>query len=342
MRSPTGPYPTTHQVDVGEEGDPPVTGSISAPPTIIEQIQKFPHAGDQSLGHCRTICARSVVRFGSHEGTHGGLVPSLGYYIWAVHGVEDWNTRPAVTQTKIGQALRQVEAQALARVGLDPARVSQRPAGDGAVLVLPGDFPKGLVTTKYVDALCEGIEEYDAESGPGETIRLRLALHAGESPAGDEWASPGAATATRLANAAVLRRVLAAAKGSALALAVSRTWYRAVIHGGYAPAEGYQEVRIEAPQSADWAWVRVPGRTQPPGLLPEDRRPSSRPDSAGDGEASSPATGAETSVSNYGTVGALGDFRGATIHGDVGFGNNYYGATRADQDRRPREEGGLR
>jgi hypothetical protein len=271
------------------------------------------------------------------------LVSASRYYIWAIHDIEDWSSRPAVIQTRIQQALRRLEARALAHVGLDPARVGRQSTGDGAVLALPGDFPKEVITTKYVDALCEGIEEYDAECGPGETIRLRLALHAGESPAGDdEWAGPGVVTASRLVDSAILRRVLAAAKGSALALVLSDEWYRAVIKEGYAPAEGYQEVWIEAKRFADWAWVRVPGRTQPPGLLPGDRRPRPGAEGPGPGAASQQAAGAGASISNYGTIGAFGDFRGATVHGDVGFGNNYHGQHGPGQDGNPRQDGGPR
>lgn len=267
-------------------------------------------------------------------------MPSSRYYIWAVHDIEDWSSRPVVIRTRIQQALRRLEAHALAQAGLDPVRAGRQSTEYRAVLALPGDFPKELITTKYVDALCEGIEEYDAECDPGETIRLRLALHVGESLAGGELAGPGVVTATRLVDAAVLRRVLATAKGSALALVVSGDWYRAVIKEGYAPAEGYRDVWIEAEQFADWAWVRVPGRTQPPGLLPEDRCLRSGPD--GPGTASRSATGAGAGISNYGTIGALGDFRGATIQGDVGFGNNYYGTASPGQDGRPRQDGGPR
>jgi hypothetical protein len=269
------------------------------------------------------------------------------HYIWAIHDVEDWSSRPAVIQARIQQVLRRVEARALAEAGLDPVRVGRQSTGDGAVLAIPGDVPKELIATKYVDALCEGIDDHDAECGAAETIRLRLALHAGESPAGqDEWAGPGIVTASRLLEAAVLRRVLATATGSALALIVSDDWYRAVVKEGYAPGEGYQQVWVEAKKFADFAWVRVPGRTQPPGLLPEDRQKPHRddrsPGAGAEGSAAThPAPASGASISNSGTIGAFGDFRGAVVHGDVGFGNNYYG-TDPGQDGNPRRPGGTR
>jgi len=270
-------------------------------------------------------------------------VSASRHYIWAIHDIEDWSSRPAVVQARIQQALRRIEARALAQAGVDPTRVGRQPTGDGAVLAVPGDIPKELITTKYVDALCEGVEEHDAECPAAETIRLRLALHAGESPAGQgEWAGPGIVAASRLVDAPVLRRVMAAATGSALVLIVSDDWYRAVIREGYASGAGYQQVWVEAKKFADFAWVRVPGRTQPPGLLPEDhRKPQPDETSAGAGRAggtSHPAPDSGSGISNSGTY---GDFRGSTFHGGFSFGNNYYGASDPGQGGHPRPAGGT-
>jgi hypothetical protein len=266
------------------------------------------------------------------------------YYLWAIHDVENWSGRPAVTQARIQQALRRVETAALDRAGVDPGRVGRQPTGDGAVLAIPGDIPRELITTKYVDALREGIEEHDLDCIAAETIRLRLALHAGESPPGqDEWAGPAVITASRLVDAPVLRRVLAAATGSALALVVSDDWYRAVIAEGYAPSDGYQRVWVEAKKFADFAWIRVPGRSAPPGLLPEDRRDprGSDPSRGGPGQGGTQHQGRDPGQGNpadspqtrgSGNSGTIYDFRHSKNQ-DVSIGNttNYNGPV----DQRP-------
>ena len=273
-------------------------------------------------------------------------MPVSRYYIWAIHDVEDWSGRPAVIQARIQEVLRRVEERALAQAGVDPACVGRQSTGDGAILAIPGDFPKELITTSYVDALREGVEEHDERCLATETIRLRLVLHAGESPTGqDEWAGPGVVIASRLLDAPVLRRVLAAATGSALALIVSDDWYRAVIKEGYAPAQGYQEVWVEAKKFAGCAWVRVPGRTWPPGLLPEDDPERHRGDrSSGTGDvdpaAGSLAPGAGMSISHVGSTGPVTDLRYAKVEGGVAIGNNYYGpADSRNHDGSPRDEG---
>jgi hypothetical protein len=270
-------------------------------------------------------------------------MPVSRYYIWAIHDVEDWSSRPAVIQARIQEVLRRVEVRALAQAGVDPACVGRQSTGDGAVLAIPGDVPKELITTKYVDALCEGVEEHDEGCLAAETIRLRLVLHAGESPAGqDEWSGPGIVVASRLLDAAVLRRVLAAAIGSAVALIVSDDWYRAVIKEGYAPDQGYQEVWVKAKKFAGSAWVRVPGRTRPPGLLPEDEPDRHRGDrSPGNGDvkpaAGSQAPGPGMSVSDI-------NLKRVRIKGDVAIGNNYnyYGAADPENRGGSRRDDGAR
>jgi hypothetical protein len=264
-------------------------------------------------------------------------VSASRHYIWAIHAVEEWSSRPVVARERIKQVLRRVEARALAQAGIDPARASGQPTGNGAVLALPGDVRKEAIAIRYLEALREGIEDHDAECGAAETIRLRLALHAGAAGP-DEWTGPGIASAARLLDAPVLHRVLAAATGSALVLIVSDDWYRATVTEGYAAAEGYRPVRLEASESAGHAWIRVPGRSEPPGLTPGDH-PQRGDRSPGVGQAAPaadhPAWSGST-ISNSGRIGGIGDFRGAHVEGDVSFGNNYYGADG------PRRDGGAR
>ena len=259
------------------------------------------------------------------------------HYIWAIHAVEQWSSRPAPVRERIKSVLSRVEARALAQAGVDPARAGRRLTGDGAVLALPGDVRQEAITTRYVDAVREGIEDHDAECEAAETIRLRLALHGG--PAGpDEWTGPGVASVSQLVDAPALHRVLAAATGSALALIVSDDWYRSTVTQGYASGEGYRPVRLATGESPGHAWIRVPGRSEPPGLVPGDL-PQRGGRSAADGQAAAaagPPAWTGSTITNSGTIGGVGDFRGAHVEGDVSFGNNYYGAAG------PRQNGGAR
>jgi hypothetical protein len=263
-----------------------------------------------------------AILLGRHLILAGALVGSSRYYAWAVLDVENWSSRPAVTASSIQQALRQIETQALASAGIDTARVARQPRGDGAILALPGDIAKEVITTEFVEALREGISEYDANCSPDESIRLRLALHAGEALEGEgEWAGQPVVVACRLVDSSVIKRVLAAATGCPLALIVSSAWYDAVVREGYVAADGYREVWVEAKTFADFAWVKTPGRTSVPGLLPADDAASRRA-SGSAARSSPPSPGPDPG--REGRVNVSGNaVTHSTVHGGVVFGNQY-------------------
>lgn len=188
------------------------------------------------------------------------------------------------------------------------------------MLAIPGDTSKELLTTKFIDGIREGIEEHDASCPPEETIRLRLALHAGDGLPGDgEWAGPAVILASRFVNSAVLRRVLKTSTGHALAVIISDDWYQAIIKQGMAPADGYQQVIVREREKgfSSLAWIRVPGRDYPPGLSQEDEPESGRA-SVPDGDPDSrPYISAPS--------GSVNNFHQATIHDGVSIGNQYIG-----------------
>ena len=248
-------------------------------------------------------------------GTFGGLVRRSRYYAWAVLDVEDWSGRPAVNAANIQDALRRMEVRALASAQIDQAFVKRQARGDGAVLALPGDVAKEVITTQFVEALREAIEEHDADCDPRESIRIRLALHAGDVIEGEgEWAGQAVIAACRLVDSAVIKRVLAESAPSPLALIVSSEWYDAVVKEGHVASQGYRQVWAEAKTFASRAWVKVPGRTQPLGLRPEDDPGKHR-----DGAPRPPQAAGPGSAAGYPTVvnHNEGMFTGADIKGDV-------------------------
>src|SRR5690242_3032930 len=105
------------------------------------------------------------------SGAFGGLMRRSRYYAWAVLDVEDWSGRPAVNAANIQDALRRTEDRALAIAQIDQAFVKRQPRGDGAILALPGDVPKEMITTQFVEALREAVEEHDADCDSRESIR---------------------------------------------------------------------------------------------------------------------------------------------------------------------------
>jgi len=264
----------------------------------------------------------------------GDWVGRSRYYSIAVLDVENWSSRPAVSAANIQAALKRIEGQGLARAGIDSARVGRQPRGDGAILTLPGDVAKELVTAQFVEGLREAILEHDADCAPEESIRIRLSLHAGDVIDGEgEWAGQPVIVASRLVDSAVIKRVLAASAASPMALIISGDWYDAVIKEGHVSAEGYRKVWVEEKTFAGVAWVKVPGRTRPPGLLPDDDPGQHRKDGDGTRPPREPRSGetgdyVDNSV-NYGSI-----LRASTIEGDVVFGNKYGEAPRSGRGER--------
>ena len=218
------------------------------------------------------VCSRSI-RVGHHgvmnPGFAGGVVPGSRHYSWIVIDAEGWSGGPVRTAADTRDALWTIEDKALSSIGLRLSEVSWRAAGNGSIVALPGDIAKAKVTVRFVEALRQAVLDHDLEYRQGEPIRLRMALNSGEVIDGDGWDDGSAITARQLVDSPVIKRVLAASVRSPLALIMSDEWHNAVMKEGYA-AEGYQEVWVEAEAFRGPAWIRVPGRSWPPGLLPED------------------------------------------------------------------------
>ena len=130
-----------------------------------------------------------------------------------------------------------------------------------------------LIATTFVETLEMALVDHNQHLDPRLQIRIRLSLHTGNVIDSDgEWARQSVFVASRLADSQVVKRVLAAAQDSPLALIVSGDWYDAVIRSGYVSPTGYQQVWVKEKDFAGAAWVKVPGLVHPPGLLPEDSR----------------------------------------------------------------------
>jgi hypothetical protein len=200
-------------------------------------------------------------------------------------------------------------------------------------LAFSARLAKEVITTEFVEALREAVSEYDANCAPEDSIRLRLALHAGEALEGEgEWAGRPVNTVCRLVDSSVLKRVLAASMGSPLAVIVSSGWYDAMVREGYVPADGYRKVWVEVKTFADIAWVKVPGRSSPPGLLPEDDPARHRADGNSATSSSSGRHDADESRSHGGITVHGNAITGGTFQRDVVFGDKYsFGSERQNQ-----------
>lgn len=181
-----------------------------------------------------------------------------------IEGKRGENSEPL--ENSLRERLSDIEKKALSSLDLDASTVRRAPVPCGSMLAWPGDIPSHVIAGRFIEALCEALRGHAARCAPAEPIRVRMALNAGESAAGEEiWSSSPATVAAKLADLPVIQRVLAASLGSPLALIVSDEW-----HASLRSLYGFQPVVVTEPGLAGPAWIKVPGNSRPPGLRPDD------------------------------------------------------------------------
>ncbi|MDT5279944.1 MAG: hypothetical protein QOJ20_1139 [Mycobacterium sp.] len=242
------------------------------------------------------------------------------YYAWVVMDIEDWGGRPGSIQSRMQDALRGIIARAKSASSIAEVEVRRTSRGDGVILGIPTEVAKETITGGFLRNLNRELRLYDDECPPDEVMRLRVSLHAGDAQdGGDEWAGNSVVVACRLVDSEILHRVLKAASSAVLAIIVSDVWYDAVLRERWADPTGYDQLVPDVKDYDGGAWIKVPGFSHPPGLLPSDapRRhqgqhwqgfPAERPDRI--------SGGASTAI--YGNV------YGDTVTGDK-YGDSFYG-----------------
>lgn len=140
-------------------------------------------------------------------------------------------------------------ASAVPEVGVVPGGEPGR-----LVLAFAPETPPDVVDGPFLADLCDRL------AGTGVAQRLTVALHSGAFA--DSFAH-----AACIADAPVLARVAAAAHWSPVVLAASEEWHE---EAGWT---GATRVRC----GGETFWIRVPGASTVPGLVPSDVAPSSRP-----------------------------------------------------------------
>lgn len=261
------------------------------------------------------------------------------YYAWVVMDIENWGGRPGFAQSRMQDALRGIITRATSTSSIAEVAIRRTSRGDGVILGIPTEVAKETITGGFLKSLNRELWLYDDGCTPDEVMRLRVSLHAGDAQdGGDEWAGKSVVVACRLVDSEILHRVLEAASSAVLAIIVSDLWYDAVLRERWADPTGYDQV---APRVKDYdgsAWIKVPGLSHPPGLLPSDAPqkhqkhhrqgpPARRPDRISDGP----------SITVYGSIHGdtfTGDKNGDTFTGSGGKTVNHGYATDPGQEHR--------
>jgi hypothetical protein len=165
-------------------------------------------------------------------------------------------------------------AAADARMRLGDLRMEDR--GDGVLLAPEPEVQADLLAEELVIALDARLHAQSSD------LRARVALDQGPVACDDDsWVGVPVSTAFRLVNAPVLHDVLDRADRARVVVAVSDSFFRAVVRGRLDPSV-FSETTVADDDglAAMTAWVRVPGYSAPPGVTSPERKPvgTARPD----------------------------------------------------------------
>lgn len=198
------------------------------------------------------------------------------YFQILVVDIESFGTRRNPVQQHLRTELYRRVHEAMADSGISAEGLQVSDRGDGAFWLLPASVSKVDLTGRFIAALQVGLEAYAQVSSQQAAMRLRVALHAGEVGSDEHgWLGEDLNTACRLVDLDALRETLAAGTRSCLVLAISDSWYSAVVRHDYPSIDraAFWPIRFHAKEVRQTAWVRVPGYQRPPGIQTGDQHP---------------------------------------------------------------------
>lgn len=237
--------------------------------------------------------------------------PSAAWVVLETEAQPDGDGRG---RSRMRDALRAMTTRAMARAGIGVLEMPSCPDLDGLALRAPAAIAAEHMSGRFLAALADDVADYDDLCPPEAVMRLRVALYEPATEDGPAATTPGAAC--RLAGAPVLRRVLAASP-AVLAVAASEAWFGRLAVARPGETVGFDRVRLDAPGAEATAWIKVPGRSSPPGLLASDAPPMDPTPSPGDPAVPSWTAGPVTTV--HGPMTVYGGYVGGNQY------NNNYG-----------------
>nr|WP_052477699.1 hypothetical protein [Kibdelosporangium sp. MJ126-NF4]CEL13370.1 hypothetical protein [Kibdelosporangium sp. MJ126-NF4]CTQ99060.1 hypothetical protein [Kibdelosporangium sp. MJ126-NF4] len=153
--------------------------------------------------------------------------------------------------------------------------------GDGAVILIPAEFPKVWLVDNWQQRLLAALRRYNAVHAPEARIRLRVVVHHGEVYQNrDGVVSHAVNLAFRILGASEAQ-TQQSATDAMLALIVSDDFYRdVVVDEPAADPATYRRIAVSVKQTQTVAWFRLPGvpdSALPWGLPQQPERPISTP-----------------------------------------------------------------
>lgn len=162
-------------------------------------------------------------------------------------------------QVTVRDGMYQVMGEAFDRVGISWDDCDCEDRGDGLLILVPAEVPKGLLVESLPFALVTALRGHNSTHLGPEQIRLRMALHAGEVRY-DQHGVTGMAVnlAFRLLEAAPLKQALASSRG--VLAVISSSWFYAEVTRQTPVAGEYHCVDVAVKETTTLAWIYLPDR----------------------------------------------------------------------------------
>jgi hypothetical protein len=185
-----------------------------------------------------------------------GLAVHRAIVVVDVEGFGD-RRRTNAHQVAVRDGLYRVMREAFGRAGISWGDCGREDRGDGVLVLVPAEVPKGLLAESLPSALAAGLRAHNGGRPGPEQIRLRVALHAGEVRYDEHGVTGASVNLTfRLLEAAVLKAALAGSPG-VLAVIVSSWFFEEVVRHGNAAA-WYGPVEVAVKETRTTGWICLP------------------------------------------------------------------------------------
>nr|CTQ92329.1 High-affnity carbon uptake protein Hat/HatR [Kibdelosporangium sp. MJ126-NF4] len=164
----------------------------------------------------------------------------------------------------VHEGLYDMLREAFDEAGIAWKTVYHEDRGDGAMILVPSEFPKAWLADQWHTRLLAALRRYNTVHAPEARVQLRVVLHHGEVHMNSEGVVSHAVNlAFRLLDAKPAKSALADS-GGMLALIASDDFYHEVIEQDPAadPAS-YQQIPVSVKQTQTVAWLRLPDVSVP-------------------------------------------------------------------------------
>ncbi|WP_170176220.1 hypothetical protein [Lentzea flaviverrucosa] len=178
-------------------------------------------------------------------------------------------TRPDRTvahQLALQSGLYDVLRSAFSDIGVDVDTWVIEDRGDGALILIPKDFPKSELVDVLPDRLVAELRRYNATKVDAAKIKLRVAVHEGEIRKNEHgWMGGQVALAFRMLDEPEAKLALQRSDG-VVALIASDSFYSETIlrRPGTSP-EAYRRIDVQVKNFTGQAWLRLVGTGEGPG-----------------------------------------------------------------------------